>query len=394
MPRPLATFLLAGLLTSPGAHAAGTSRKAPPAEATASPAPTRQTDPPPEAAPALPPDVTNAIKGVVTDVMGREGIPGLSLAVAYDGQVRFTMGLGLADIENAVPATPKTVYRLASVSKTLTAAAALRLADKGRLDLDAAVWSYCRPYPPKTWRVTARQLLAHQGGIRHYKPGERRQVQRFESIAEGLAFFKDDPLVFEPGTGVLYSTFGYSLLGCVLEGASGQSYADLLREEVLVPIGMTSTGPDDVLPLIAHRARGYMRTEQGWYLNSPFSDVSYKIPGAGLCGTAPDIARFGMALVSGKLLRPKTLRQMLAVQRLRDSRPTRNGLGLGLALTDHGGEREAWHDGGQEQVTTILYTRPEAGLSIAILANLAGVEGLLDLARRIGDLIASGPSGD
>jgi CubicO group peptidase (beta-lactamase class C family) len=320
--------------------------------------------------------------------MSRFGVPGLSVAVAEDGAVRFEAGFGWADVENEVRARPETVYRLASVSKPITAAAVLKLAEDGRLDLDAPVSRYCPDFPEKPWPLTSRQLLCHQGGVRHYRPGEQPVTRRFATLADGLAFFKDDPLVHKPGTKALYSTFGYTVLGCVAVGAAGRPFLPLLQDTVFGPAGMTATRIDDVREVIPCRAQGYVRGGDGRLLNSALADMSYKVPGAGLCGTAPDVARFGAALLSGRLVSPETLRQMLTRQKTRDGRVT--GFGLGLSVGARGGQAEAWQTGGHERVSTVLYLRPDRGLAVAILANLEQVQPeLLDLARRIADLVTA-----
>jgi CubicO group peptidase (beta-lactamase class C family) len=283
-----------------------------------------------------------------------------------------------------VPARPETVYRLASVSKPMTAVAVMKLGQDGRLDLDAPVTRYCPEFPEKPWPVTSRQLLCHQGGVRWYRPDEQPRTRRFASLAEGLVLFAEDPLAFEPGTKVLYSTYGYTLLGCVAARAAGQPFLSLLQESVFGPAGMSETRADDVRELIPSRAQGYTRDGYGRLVNSALADMSYKIPGGGLCGTAPDVARFGAALLSGRLVAAGTLERMLTRQKTRDGRST--GFGLGLALGNRGGKREAWHTGGQERVSTVLYLQPDAGLAVAILANLEKVgPRLLDLARRVAD---------
>jgi CubicO group peptidase (beta-lactamase class C family) len=320
--------------------------------------------------------------------MSRLGVPGLSLAVAQGGEVRHEAGFGFADVENEVPARPETVYRLASVSKPITAAAVLRLAEEGRLDLDAPVSRYCPDFPDKAWPVTARQLLSHQGGVRHYRPDEQPITRRFTSLAEGLALFRDDPLVHEPGTKVLYSTYGYTLLGCAAAGAAGRPFMALLQDAVFAPAGMTTTRVDDVRGLIPNRAQGYVRDGEGELLNSALADMTYKVPGGGLSSTAPDVARFGTALVSGGLLSADTLTQMLTRQKTRNGRVT--GFGLGLALGSRSGRREAWHTGGQERVSTVIYLQPDSGLAVAILTNLEKVQPhVLDLARRVADLVTA-----
>jgi CubicO group peptidase (beta-lactamase class C family) len=308
--------------------------------------------------------------------------------VAEAGAVRYEAGFGFADVENKVRARPETVYRLASVSKPMTATAVMKLAEEGRLDLDVPVTRFCPDFPEKPWPVTCRQLLCHQGGVRHYRAGEQPITRRFTTLGEGLALFKDDPLVHEPGTKVLYTTYGYTVLGCAAAVASGQPFLLLLRETVFRPAGMAATRIDDVRELIPDRAQGYVRDGYGRLLNSALADMSSKVPGAGFCSTAPDVARFGAALLAGRLVSSETLRQMLTRQKTRDGQVT--GYGLGLSVGTRGGRTEAWHTGGHERVSTVLYLRPDDGLAVVILANLEKVQAeILDLARRVADLTAA-----
>ncbi len=327
------------------------------------------------------------IRDTVLAEMSRLGIPGMTLAVAEDGALVHEEALGFADVENSVRTRPETVYRLASVSKPMTAVAVLRLYEQGRLDLDAPVSRYCSDFPEKPWPVTARQLLCHQGGVRHYQPDEPTLTRRFESVAEALSLFRDDPLVHEPGMGVRYSTYGYSLLGCAAAAAAQTSFLSLLGETVFGPAGMTATGADDVRDITPHRAQGYVRDGLGRLRNSALADMSYKVPGGGLSGTAADVARFGSALLSGRLLSQDTQALMLTRQATRDGRLT--GYGLGLTVGECYGRREAWHTGGQQRVSNVLYLSPDTGVagggrSFAILTNLEGVQPeMLALARTL-----------
>ena len=321
--------------------------------------------------------------------MSELGIPGLSLAVATDGEIRIASGYGLADVENNVPAKAVTVYRLASVSKPITAVAVLQLAEKGLLDLDAPIQKYCPAFPEKPWPVSGRQLLGHLGGVRHYADNEPVNTRRFTGVRDGLVLFKDDPLVVEPGTRYVYSTYGYSLLGCAVEGASGQAFADYLRDNVFRPAGMERTRPDDVRGLVPNRAQGYVKDASGEILNSALADVSYKVPGGGLVGTAPDVARFVLALSGGSLLQKEALAQMITRQKTRDGKVT--GYGLGWTLGERNRRREVWHTGGQERVSNAVYWQPDTGLVVVLLSNLEHVQPrLVDLARRVADLLLLG----
>lgn len=325
------------------------------------------------------------IDRLVEAVMRTNSIPGLSVAVVRRGVPVWSAGYGMADLENFVPARPITVYRLASVSKPITAVAVMQLSERGALDLDASIQRYVPEYPEKPWPLTARQLLCHQGGIRNWTEEEFVSTRHYGTIAESISLFRDDPLVHEPGTHTTYSSFGYSLLGRAIETASGQRYFDYLRANVFEPADMEWTRIDDVQTIIPNRARGYRLTGGGNILNSPLSDTSNRIPGGGLVGTVEDVARFAAALMGGALVKPDTLKVMWTPQKTRNRRAT--GFGLGFVIARRGGQREIYHTGGQSRVSTLLYMRPDRRLAVVLLTNLEGVGGaLLDLARQIADI--------
>jgi CubicO group peptidase (beta-lactamase class C family) len=327
-----------------------------------------------------------AVEGLLTAEMSRRDIPGLSAAIVLDKELRFAGGYGLSDLENNVPAKAATMYRLASVSKPITAVAVLQLVEKGKIDLEAPVQKYVPAFPEKPWPVTIHQLLAHLGGVRWYRGDEMHSTRHYGSLLESLSIFKDDPLEHEPGTKFLYSTYGYNLLGATVESASGMSYAEYLRQNVFGPAGMEHTQVDDLRALIRNRAQGYERTASGELANSGLADTSNKLPGGGLIGTVEDVARFAIALEGGTLLQKESLAQMMARQAARDGRPT--GYGLGLFLADRKNVREAWHTGGQPRVSNVLYMQPDRRLAVVLLTNLEGIApALVDLARQIADLV-------
>jgi CubicO group peptidase (beta-lactamase class C family) len=125
--------------------------------------------------------------------------PALSAAVVKDNQLIWSKGYGLADVEQKLPARSDTVYRLASVTKSITAIAVMQLVEAGKLDLDAPIQQYCPSYPQKQWTVTSRHLLTHMAGVRHNKWGETTSTRHYASITDAIAVFKDDALLFEPG---------------------------------------------------------------------------------------------------------------------------------------------------------------------------------------------------
>ncbi len=384
-----ALALALALAASAGAAQAPTARATPgPAE---TPAPAQADVPPPPLPPGLSEARLIAVENAIAAGMVRLGIPGLSAAIAHARapEVVWSRGYGLADVENDVPASAATVYRLASLSKPLTAIAVLQLAEQRRLDLDAPIQRYAPAFPDKPWPLSARQLLCHQGGVRHVADDEWNSTRHYGSVGAALDVFKDDALLFQPGTRALYSTYGYNLLGAAVEGASGQSYLDYLREAVLQPAGAEVIRDDNAFDLIRHRAQGYRR-ERGELRNAMLADTSNKIPGGGLCGCASDMARVGAALLAGGLLKPASVKALFEPQRLTGGRATEYT--LGFRATQRRGRREIWHHGGQPRVSNLFYLAPERGLVVVLLCNLESVApGLLDLARELADLVLEAP---
>jgi CubicO group peptidase (beta-lactamase class C family) len=332
----------------------------------------------------LPVEKVKQIEALISAEMARQNIPGLSVAVVTDGQLRWSAGYGLADLENFVPAKAATVYRLGSISKPITAVAVMQLAERGRLDLDAPVQKYCPAFPEKQWPVTTRQILGHLSGIRHYKSDEEFNSTRFyPTMTEALEMFKNDPLLHEPGAKYTYTTFGYTVLGCVLEGASGAKFADYVRENVFKPAGMERIRVDSVADLIPNRAQGYRKTSSGALQNSPLADNSYKVPGGGFVSTVEDLARFAIAMQADKLVKRETREQMFTAQKTKDGKPTNYGLGWNVGTRN--GQRVVGHSGAQQRVSTFLHTMPDLGLAVVLMVNLEDAR-LGDLAQQIGDI--------
>ena len=336
--------------------------------------------------PALPSETISRIESILTSAMSRLGIPGLSAAVVTERRLRWSAAYGVADLENDVPARTTTVFRLASITKPITATAVLQLVEAGTVNLDAPIQRYVPAFPEKPWPVTVRHLLSHQSGIRNWTDEEFHSTRRYATIADTLVLFKDDPLRFRPGTRTEYTSLGYELLGAVIEGVSGMPFARYLDERVFDPAGMHGARVDDVLAIVPGRARGYRRTAEGGYLNSPLSDVSNRVAGGGLAATAEDVARFAVALQRGLLVKPSTARAAFGRQTTSDRRLT--GYGMGWIVGRSGGLAEAYHTGGQPKVSTVLYMVPRSGIAVVLLANLEGVhEPLLGVARETAEAL-------
>ena len=159
--------------------------------------------------------------------IARDRIPGLSCAAFVGDRIVYARGFGLSDVENDVPATTETVYRLASISKPLTAVLVMQLVEEGALDLDQDLHGLVPEWPKKRWPVTTRQLLGHLGGVRHYQ-GEGESTRRYANQRAGLLRFAQDPLRHQPGTRYLYSTYGFNLAAAAVETLREQPFAEVL----------------------------------------------------------------------------------------------------------------------------------------------------------------------
>jgi len=319
------------------------------------------------------------VEAAIAAAMSADNIPGLSVAVVLDGKLQWSRGYGFADLENFVPFRPDTVWRLASVSKPLTAVAAMQLAEKGRLDLEAPIEKSCPAFPKKAQPITTRQLLGHLSGIRHYAKGENfNSTRHYESIAQALEAFAEDPLLQEPGTKNTYSTYGYVVLGCVVEGASGERFAEYLRKNVTGPAGMDRTRTDDLYDIVPNRARGYARLPDGKLRNADLADTSNKIPGGGLVSTADDLGRFAIALFDGKILKPETFAAMQVPMKTSDGR---DSFYFGWSIDEYRGDKLLTHSGSQQGTRTYFLMVPRRRFAIAILTNTEDA-GLKELSRK------------
>ncbi len=315
--------------------------------------------------------------------------PGLQVAAAFKGVQIYSKGFGLADLENRIAVTPASAFRTASVAKPITATGVMQLVEAGKIDLDAPIQQYCPAFPKKEWPITPRLILSHLAGIRHYKPNESSGTKFYFTIEESLALFKNDPLLHEPGTKYLYSTFAYSVLGCAIEGASKQTYEQYMREHVWTPAGMARTRLDRLYDIVPDRTRGYYRVTEDDLkqmppvvrtivkaddiINAPLHDTSMKIPGGGLLSTAEDLVRFAMATMDAKLLTRETIERMWTDGRTKSGESTGYGLGWGVTPAQEG-IRRLTHGGNQIGASTRLDVLPEVSLAYAIMANLEDVE--------------------
>jgi CubicO group peptidase (beta-lactamase class C family) len=315
-------------------------------------------------------EAIEASRALILDIMESQSVPGASVAVGIGGKIVWSQGFGWANLEQGVPVTTLTKFRIGSVSKTMTATGLGLLMERGQIDLDAPIQAYYSDFPEKRWPITTRQLGGHIAGVRHYRGEEMLSSRRYPTTESGLAIFAEDSLLFEPGTDYSYSTYAWNLLSVIMEKTSGTEFLSFMRDEVFEPLGLRHTVPDHADSIISHRTAFYEEASGG-IVNAPFVDNSYKWAGGGFLSTPEDLVRFGQAHLEPGLLEAETLSELMTPQRLRNGESTGYGIGW-RSYPQEDGDQAMGHSGGSVGGTTLLLLVPEHDLVVAGVVNISG----------------------
>jgi CubicO group peptidase (beta-lactamase class C family) len=300
--------------------------------------------------------------------IARQHIPGLSLVVIRDGRVVKARGYGRASLEFNAPATPETVYELASVTKPFVATAVMLLVQDGKIHLEEKITTYVERAPDAWKDITIRHLLTHTSGIKDYLKDLR---QNFPHDAPPEAIVQAAmaaPLNFAPGEKWSYSNTGYVLLGMIVRNVSGASYDAFLERRVFRPLGMANTRHDTPDEIIPNRAAGYLWLGAGGLRNGDFLKYLMTNHGdRGLVSSALDLAKWDAAFGSDRLLTPSSREAMWTPVRLNDGATF--GYGLGWFLEQVNGHRHIYHPGGAPGADAIISRYPDDKLTVIILSN-------------------------
>jgi CubicO group peptidase (beta-lactamase class C family) len=228
-----------------------------------------------------------------------------SALVAENGKIIYKSAFGMANMEWAIPNTPDTRFRLASITKQFTAELTLQLVEQGKLKIDGKITDYLPDYRKDVGdKVTIHHLLTHTSGIPSYtsQPGFFENVSRNPyKVADFVKKYTSGELEFEPGSKYSYNNSGYFLLGAIIEKVTGKTYEQALKEHILDPAGMKNSGYDRHDTLSSKRAAAYAKTENG-YNNAAYLDMSIPYAAGSLYSTVEDLYLWDQALYADKLL--------------------------------------------------------------------------------------------
>ena len=325
-----------------------------------------------------------ALREVCETFLANEHIVGMSVAVVDDGEIIFEHAFGERDREAKLAAGPDTLFRLASVSKPVTATLALELVEQRKLDLEAPLSKLLPDLGEPLAKLSPIQLLSHTSGVRHYQALKLDNGTQHRTTAQALALFARDPLLFEPGTKHSYSTHAFTLAVAAIEAASGASFVERVRA-LAERAGAPSLDCEVASESKPKRSALYALSKSGEpVLCGQREDLSWKYGGGGLESTASDLARFADAVLRAKVVSEESRDRMWTRTKLADGSLTGYGLGWGVSTK---GERLS-HTGSQQGASSALLVLREEGIVIAVLANTQGA-GVNDLVSRLRESLSA-----
>ena len=317
-----------------------------------------------------PDEARTKIQGLVDEALADRAV-GLSVALAYDGEIVLEKGYGTIEVEHEVTADAESIFRIGSITKQFTAALIMKQVEAGKIRLDDPISEYV-DFPTQGKEVSVRHLLTHTSGIKSYTglgADWIKTVPLEMTHDELLGLVEELPFDFDPGTKYRYNNTGYYLLGVILEEVSGKSFAELLAEEIAAPLELTRTRYGSNGDIIRNRAQGY-EIKNGQLANDDLIGMSQPGAAGAMLSTAGDLLRWQRALRAGQVVTAKSYEQMTTPYTLSDGKAIDYGFGLAIDETD--GLRRVQHGGGINGFNSMLAYFPETGVGVAVISNSNG----------------------
>ncbi len=313
-------------------------------------------------------------------VYANNQLPSMSAAVGINGDLVWAGAIGYADLDEKVPATSDTRYRIGSISKPLTAAAVMRMSEKGTMDINSPFNAYVKDFSEANTGYTIKHLLSHQAGVRHYAKGfsENYNTKEYSSTSAAASIVKNDALLFTPGSGFNYSTYGYNLLALAMESTASLSLEEIMTRDVFAPNGMSATHFDNAnLPAAAHTAEPYLLIGDSLF-EAPASNLSDRYAGGGYLSTPTDLVKFGNALIGNHFLTQESKNILWTPVPLADGTMNPEHYALGYRVGQDELGRFVHHGGMSIGGYSFLIIYPDLGIVMAFVSNFTPTESSFD----------------
>lgn len=315
---------------------------------------------------------------------------GIVAGFSINGEIKWQAAAGFGNVESKITLDTLTATRIASITKLMTAIAIMQLYEKGKLKLDEPIQTYLPTFPKKKeGDITIRHLLQHSSGIEGYKNNKEQENKTYyASLSDAVSIFKDRDLVATAGQTFHYTTYGYVVLGLIIEKVSRMSYESYLRTNIWDKAQMINTGIEYVDKVIPNKSMIYHKNSKGKIKEAEQTNLSDRIPGGGVYSTVSDMLRFGDAILNFNLIKESTFLMMVENPNLKTQG---NGYGLGLYLY---GENPNYgnvygHNGTQTGASTFLMLLPGQKTTIVVLSNTSGaIQAVSDITIKLFDIAA------
>jgi D-alanyl-D-alanine carboxypeptidase len=338
-------------------------------------------------------DAQRAIDKSVSDILAKTGAPSASIAIVKDGKLAYVRAYGMADAEARKPATTAMHYSIGSISKQITAAAVLLLAEEGKLSLDDKVGRWL-PQATRAGDVTVRQLLSMTSGYQDFWPQDyvMPNMMKPTSAQDIIAGWAGKPLDFEPGAKWQYSNTNYVMAGLIVERAAGIPLMDFLQRRIFGPLGMKSVFDTDAAPLPAGDPKRYQRFGLGPVRPAPKEGAGWMFAAGELAMTATDLATWDISMIERTVLKPASYAEMEREVQLNSGAGAKYGLGVGVSIVNarrmisHGGEVSGFC------ARNVVY--PDERAAIVVLTNLDATPAPGAMAAKIADVLFAPVGGE
>lgn len=292
-------------------------------------------------------------------------VPGYCVAVAVEGNRVWEACAGYADLGIKSPVTPDTLFRVGSISKSITSVGLMLLVEQGRMDLDVPIQTYLPDFPEKNAPISLRLLAGHLSGIRNYRGDEALSSIRHENYRSRLEIFAHDPLVAAPGMRFRYSGYNWTLIEAAMAQVAGVDFPTFIRTRVLKPLGLEHTFAENAELAEVRGTKFYEVGKDGQFVLGRPIDVSFAWAVGGYLATARDLVSFGCALQHPGLLSERSLQWLFHSQKTTDGEST--GYGIGWYVYEQ--PRVIYHTGWTVGGLSVLLILPDKHVVIAIVTN-------------------------
>ncbi|MEW4490642.1 serine hydrolase [Thalassoglobus sp. JC818] len=324
------------------------------------------------------------LEAAISYEMEQKNLPAISIALVNRDGVLWSSGFGHKDLEGETPCDPATIFRLGSVSKLFTDLAIMKLADEGKLDIDAPVTDILpsfQPENPTDKPITLRMLMSHRSGIVREPPVGSYYDASEPTLEETVASLNDTKLVYPPETKTKYSNAGITVVGLALQEALGKSYSECIHEELINPLEMKQSGFSVTDSMKPNVAQGRLQTFERGQFPAPVFSLGID-PAGGLRASMVDLSKFVQCILNDgvfkgkRIISQKLLEEMMAEQLDESGKPQQFGIGFDISQLD--GTKKVGHAGAVYGFSTQLSALPDKELGAVASCSLDNTNGVVD----------------